>query len=147
MTVGADWSRWSYENDTAATGAKGKPLDQDGKQKNRAFYLRNDAYFTATGTRLSIGGRKERVQQTQHEYLAGPNSSKETDHLSAYEIAVQQDLSAGFSAYGRIGQSFRVGTSTRTAAGSRPVLQRSSPNAHMTRKSAPTGAASAARRG
>lgn len=108
LTVGADWSRWSYENDTAATGRM-TPLDQEGKQKNRAVYLRNDAYFTATGTRLSIGGRKERVQQTQRETLAGPNSSKETDHLSAYEIAMQQDLSAGFSAYGRIGQSFRVG--------------------------------------
>ncbi|WP_415036177.1 TonB-dependent receptor [Azonexus sp.] len=108
LTVGADWSRWSYENDTAATGWM-TPLDQEGKQKNRAVYLRNDAYFTATGTRLSIGGRKERVQQTQRETLAGPNNSKETDHLSAYEIAVQQDLSAGFSAYGRIGRSFRVG--------------------------------------
>jgi iron complex outermembrane receptor protein len=107
LTVGFDWSRWSYDNDSAATGWM-TPLDQEGKQRNHAIFLRNEAHFTGTGTRLSIGGRKERVRQTQSERLAGPNSSRETDHLSAYEIAVQQDLPAGFSAYGRIGQSFRV---------------------------------------
>ncbi len=106
LTVGADWSRWSYDNDTAATGFL-SALDENGKQKNRAIYLRDDIYLATTGTRLSLGGRKERVEQQHAEKLL-PRSSNETQHLSAYELALQQALGANLSAYGRIGRSFRV---------------------------------------
>ena len=106
LTFGADWSHWSYDNDTAATGFM-SALDESGKQKNRAFYLRNDVHLTATGTRISFGGRKEKVRQTQHERLV-PRDAAEKHALSAYELALQQELGAGFSAYGRLGRSFRV---------------------------------------
>lgn len=106
LTVGADWSNWSYDNDTAATGFL-SALDESGKQKNRAFYLRNDVHLAATGTRISVGGREESVRQTQHERLL-PRDADQRHNLSAYELALQQELGAGFSAYGRIGRSFRV---------------------------------------
>lgn len=106
LTVGADWSHWSYDNDTTATGFL-SALDESGKQKNRAFYLRNDLHLVATGTRINLGGRRESVRQTQNERLA-PRNASERFSLSAYELALQQELGAGFSAYGRIGRSFRV---------------------------------------
>jgi iron complex outermembrane receptor protein len=106
LTVGADWSHWSYDNDTAATGFM-SALDESGKQKNRAFYLRNDLHLAASGTRISLGGRKESIRQTQHERLV-PRDAGERHSLSAYELALQQELGAGFSAYGRIGRSFRI---------------------------------------
>ena len=106
LTVGADWNHWSYDNDTAATGFL-SALDESGKQKNRAFYLRNDLHLAATGTRISLGGRKESVRQTQSEQLV-PREAGERHSLSAYELALQQELGAGFSAYGRVGRSFRV---------------------------------------
>jgi len=106
LTVGADWSHWSYDNDTAATGFL-SALDESGRQKSRAFYLRNDLHLAATGTRISLGGRKENVRQTQSERLV-PREAGERHSLSAYELALQQELGAGFSAYGRIGRSFRV---------------------------------------
>ena len=106
LTAGADWSHWSYGNDTAATGLM-SALDETGKQKNRAFYLRNDLHITTTGTRISLGGREESVHQTQHERLV-PRDASERHNLSAYELSLQQELGGGFSAYGRIGRSFRV---------------------------------------
>ncbi|MGV3741935.1 MAG: TonB-dependent receptor family protein [Burkholderiaceae bacterium] len=106
LTAGFDWSDWSYENDTLGTGFA-PSLDETGKQKNKAFYLRDEMRF-ATGTRISLGGRRENVDQISHERLV-PNPESSVEHsLSAYELALQQEIGAGFSAYGRIGRSFRV---------------------------------------
>lgn len=106
LTAGIDWSDWSYDNDTLGTGFLSS-LDETGKQKNKAIYLKDEIRF-ATGTRVSLGGRRENVKQSSRELLV-PRASTEEHHLSAYELALQQELGAGFSAYGRIGRSFRVG--------------------------------------
>lgn len=96
LTAGVDWSDWDYESDVSGPNEKGT-------QKNTAFYLSNEMMFP-TGTRLTLGARNEEVKQTQRD---GRNDSQQKD-LSAYEIALQQDLGEGFSGYGRIGKSFRV---------------------------------------
>lgn len=106
LTVGADWSNWSYRNETAGTGFMSS-LDESGKQSNLALYFRDELSF-ATGTRLSFGARRENVEQTHSERLVPRPESTVEHHLSAHELALQQELGGGLSAYGRIGRSFRV---------------------------------------
>jgi iron complex outermembrane recepter protein len=107
FTIGADWSDWDYDNDTLGTGFMSS-LDERGSQKNRALYVRDEVRLSET-TRLSLGARRENVSQTHGERLVPRPETTVTHHLSAYEIALQQGLGAGFSAYGRLGRSFRVG--------------------------------------
>ena len=106
LTLGFDWSDWSYTNDTLGTGWV-SPTAERGQQNNRALYVRDELAFVS-GTRVSIGLRKETVEQRQEERLT-PIPARNVEHdLSAHEIALQQALGAGFSAYGRVGRSFRV---------------------------------------
>lgn len=106
LTLGVDWSDWSYKNNTLGTGWLSS-LDEAGKQNNRAIYFRDEMSFS-TGTRLSLGTRREHVEQTHQERLVPRPEATVNHYLSAYELALQQALSARFSAYGRIGKSFRV---------------------------------------
>lgn len=112
LTLGADWSSWSYDNNTAGTGSA-QSLFENGKQKNQAFYFRDELHLT-NKTRVSLGVRDEKVWQGNN--YSGNDSWGTTSaadrstehHLSAHELAIQQSLGAGYSLYGRIGQSFRV---------------------------------------
>lgn len=106
FTAGIDWSEWTYQNDTTGTGWLSS-LDEHGKQKNRAIYIRDEMHFP-TGTRLSFGARRESVEQNHREQLVPKPETTEKRYLNAHEIALQQELGAGFSAYGRMGRSFRV---------------------------------------
>ncbi|MFV0601467.1 MAG: TonB-dependent receptor [Brachymonas sp.] len=106
LTAGIDWSEWSYHNDTTGTGWLSS-LDEHGKQKNRAIYIRDEMRFP-TNTRLSLGARRESVEQNHRERLVPKPETSEKRYLNAYEIALQQELGSGFSAYGRMGRSFRV---------------------------------------
>ena len=112
LTVGGDWSDWDYERLAINNGSffgfpYGSTRDEKGAQKNQAVYLRDEMQF-ATGTRVSVGARREKVEQTYED--AGFPVAKKSDSrkLSASEFAVQQDLVGGASVYGRIGRSFRV---------------------------------------
>ena len=96
LTAGVDWSDWDYESDISGPNEKGS-------QKNIAFYVSNEIMFP-TATRLTLGARTEEVKQTQRD---GRNDSQQKD-LSAYEMALQQDIGQGFSGYGRIGKSYRI---------------------------------------
>lgn len=111
LTIGMDWSDWSYTNDGEGTdtGWIDTFSRELGNQKNRAVYFRNELTLS-TGTRLSLGGRREKVEQDQEERLTPLAKRSEEHNLSAYELALQQDIGAGFSAYGRVGRSFRVAT-------------------------------------
>ena len=111
LTVGADWSDWTYTNRSNGTDTLfGNSATRTvGNQDNRAVYFRNELAVTS-GTRLSLGGRRENVEQDQEEYLTPLPKASIEHHLSAYELALQQDLGAGYSAYGRLGRSFRVAT-------------------------------------
>lgn len=110
-TVGADWSDWSYDGSTVGTGVA-PTLIEKGAQNNQATYVR-DELFVAEKTRLTLGLRNERVTQRNtydgHDAWVSSNAIRSNEqHLSAQEFAVQQSLSATYSAYGRLGRSFRV---------------------------------------
>lgn len=107
LTVGADWSHWSYQNDTAGTGYASS-MEETGKQKNKAIYLRDEMQLT-TGTRLSFGGRRENIALSINERRNAKPEEKKDYQLSAYELALQQEVGAGYTAYGRIGRSYLVG--------------------------------------
>lgn len=106
LTLGLDWSDWSYANDTLGTGWVSSTMEL-ADQNNRAVYLR-DEFSLASGTRVSLGLRRETVEQAQEERLTPVPQRRVEHHLSAHEIALQQELAAGFSAYGRVGRSFRI---------------------------------------
>jgi iron complex outermembrane receptor protein len=111
LTVGADWSDWTYTNHANNTDTLfGNSVTRTvGNQDNRAIYFRDELAVTS-GTQLSFGARRENVGQDQKEYLTPLPKASVEHHLSAYELALQQDLGAGFSAYGRLSRSFRVAT-------------------------------------
>ncbi len=99
LTFGLDWSDWSYTDNVFGR-------DEAGKQRNRAVYFRDEMSF-ATGTRLSFGARREHVDQQQTEVSIPLPTISAKHQLSAHELALQQDFGAGYSAYGRLGRSFR----------------------------------------
>lgn len=112
LTLGADWSSWTYNNNTAGSG--GAPsLLESGKQKNQAFYLRDELHITKK-TRVSFGLRHEKVRQ-KNSYAGSDSwgtsstSDRSTEHhLSAHEFSIQKDIDAGYSLYARMGRSFRI---------------------------------------
>lgn len=107
LTAGLDWSDWAYTNKTTGTGFMSS-LNEKGTQNNRAIYIRDELVILSTKTRLTLGARRENVAQEDGETLVPRPTENVTHHLSAHEIALLQELGSGFSAYGRIGQSFRV---------------------------------------
>lgn len=104
FTVGADWQDWDYRNLTLSGFGN---RDESGAQRNRAIYLRNELALTSR-TRLTLGARRENVDQNQREKLTPIPRQDRDQNLSATELALQHDLGSGLSAYGRIGRSFRV---------------------------------------
>lgn len=104
LAVGIDWSDWDYTNQTISGFGN---RDESGNQTNRAFYFRNELALTPT-TRLTLGARRERVQQSQEERLTPIPQDSIEHHLSATELALQQDFGMGISVYGRLGRSFRI---------------------------------------
>ena len=106
LTLGTDWSDWSYSNKTLGTGGAFS-LNEAGNQTHRAIYFRNELFITR-GTRLSIGARREHIKQDDTDNLVPRPKESAEHHLSAYELALQQDLGAGYRVYGRLGRSFRV---------------------------------------
>lgn len=104
LTAGIDWSEWDFGKDFVTTFGN---RDETGRQRNRAIYVRDELGLTPT-TRLTVGVRRERVEQAQKERLTPLPKSDVSHALTASELALQQQLGAGWSAYGRIGRSFRV---------------------------------------
>ena len=104
LTVGFDWSEWTFTNDWLNSFGN---RDEVGKQRNRALYFRNELAITSS-TRITIGARREHVDQDQEERLTPIPKTSVSHDLSAYELALQQNLGRGVFAYGRLGKSFRV---------------------------------------
>lgn len=107
LSVGLDWSDWSAKKNTFTASTGTQSGDERGKQTNKAVYLRNEMDF-ATGTRVSLGVRREAVEQHQWQKIGTRSDRRANHHLTAHEIAIQQTLGAGLSAYARTGRSFRV---------------------------------------
>lgn len=104
LTAGADWSEWAFGKETLSTFGN---RDETGRQSNRALYVRDELALTSA-TRLTLGIRRERVEQAQKEILTPIPRANAARNLTASELALQQTFGGGWTAYGRIGRSFRI---------------------------------------
>ena len=95
LTVGADLEQWDLDS-------RSNFGSRTGSQDNLAVYAQ--ANFWATDhTRLVAGGR---LQHT--DVSLAPN--RDSHDVSAFEFAVRERLSGGWSAYGKLGTNFRFAT-------------------------------------
>jgi iron complex outermembrane receptor protein len=108
LVVGLDLEDWDYDSQRPDPFA---PVNLVADQSNQAFYLQHTTDFP-TDTRVSLGGRAQ--NSTSHardiNNPAPYASDKQDEDLNAYELAVRQQFNTGFSAYAKVGYSFRVAT-------------------------------------
>lgn len=105
IVAGLDWEKWDYES--TRTG----PASVTAEQDLRAIYAQQSTEFTSS-TRVTIGGRLARAYyEARDEASATPYASGTQDiDLEAYDLAIRQAFSGGWSAFGRVGTSFRLAT-------------------------------------
>lgn len=94
LVLGFDQSDWTR----STLGAWGSVA----KQKNRALYVKDDLTM-ANGTRLAAGVRSESIQQQD-----SASGVRRDGRHSAWELGLTQPLAKGWSAYARVGNSFRL---------------------------------------
>jgi iron complex outermembrane receptor protein len=70
--------------------------------RSTGFYLKDDVVLPA-GTRISLGGRTEKIRKNDDTAPAGLS-----DRVNAWELGLSQPLTAGWTAYARVGRSFRL---------------------------------------
>ncbi len=94
FVVGYDHNSWTRENPGFASTAE---------RRSSAWYIKDDVILSPSGTRLSGGLRTERIDK-QDSNAAAPQD----DRQRAWELGASQSLSTQWTAYGRIGNSFRL---------------------------------------
>lgn len=103
LTGGLDWQEWTF--DKVSSGAY-----ETGHQHNRAHYMHADLGLP-TGTRLSTGWRRERVNK-QGDFPGDAYNSavqySRDDKLHAGELGVSQALTSQWTAYVRGSSSYRL---------------------------------------
>ncbi len=104
LVAGIDLADWDY--DARRSGFFG--VDNTGSQKNQAIYVQ-DTLRLATGTTVSVGARRHRVEDVLEQKLL-PARSASSRSLGAHEVAVRQDIGGGASAFAKAGRSFRFAT-------------------------------------
>ena len=72
-------------------------------QRSLAFYAKDDVVLPA-GTRLSLGGRTERIRKASDNGFA----TCTRDRVHAWELGASQPFAQGWTAYARVGRSFRL---------------------------------------
>ncbi len=104
LIVGLDADWWNYDTMRDFGNAHVTAF-----QRNDAAYAQHSTQFS-TGTILSLGGRlQESYMSARDENTGAPyGQGSQTEHPSAYEIAVRQDLTKSLAAYAKIGRSFRL---------------------------------------
>jgi iron complex outermembrane recepter protein len=96
LIFGLDQEEWRKNNlgfDSVAT------------RKSKAIYVKDEVAITSTGTRIGLGLRSERITKDD---VSPFSSSAVSDRQRAWELSLHQNLSAQLSAYGRVGNSFRL---------------------------------------
>jgi len=88
------------------------PVGDRWKARQRQHGVFAEAQIQATdSTRVTLGGRRQYARD-QLETLSGfSGNSDETRHLGAWQLALRQEVGGGFSAYGKVGRSFRLANS------------------------------------
>ncbi|WP_395669152.1 TonB-dependent receptor [Rhodoferax sp.] len=92
VSVGADQGNWSYRDVGAATA----------QADSEAIYLTDDMHIPASGTRISVGLRREAARKSKSDA-----TTQVDDSLTAWHLGLTQELGRGLQAFGRTGKSFR----------------------------------------
>ena len=100
VLVGADYQTWDYK----ATNNFGQ--NEAAKQNNEAGYVTADLLLP-TGTRIITGVRSENVTKSASDPTNFIDYSR-PNALDAWDLGVNQELSAGLNLYGRAAQAYRV---------------------------------------
>jgi len=98
LVLGIDSSRWNYSNVDLFGLA-------NASQTNDAFYAQ-ETWTPTAGTDLAAGLRTS----SHKDSFSQPATAARRDTLNAFELSLRQQLLAGWDAYGKWGQSFRVAT-------------------------------------
>jgi len=109
LILGLDLEGWQYEtlsaSDPSTTSA---PFSRRvGSQDSSAAYAQASIWATSS-TRIVLGGRFQRVDQTLEEKVFPVDKRGRSDDLEGYEAALRQALGAGFSGYAKWTRSFRL---------------------------------------
>jgi iron complex outermembrane receptor protein len=94
LVLGADVADWRRE----LLGAFGSAATQH----SSAFYAKDDVTL-ASGTRISLGGRTERIRKDNTSSASGF-----ADRVNAWELGASHPFAANFTGHARIGRSFRL---------------------------------------
>ena len=111
LVLGVDLSRWNFDRafaaDPASISAPGATTTAS--QDNSAVYLQASAQV-APPVKLTLGWRTQRVSThlAQTGFFASDQQQTRSPH--AGEVGVQVALSEAWTAFGRLGTSFRVAT-------------------------------------
>ena len=103
VTAGLDWQEWDFDK------VDGGQLET-GSQANRARFVHADLQ-APTGTRVSLGARKERVAKRGDfpgSAFLGAVQYDRDDRLHAEELGLSQDLSEAWAVYARASTSYRL---------------------------------------
>lgn len=92
-TLGIDVEDWTLDSRNTFGARKGD-------QENRALYALGN-FWLADRTRFVLGGRWQRSDVSL-------TPDRASHRLSAYETALRQHFAGGWSAYGKLGTSFRL---------------------------------------
>jgi iron complex outermembrane receptor protein len=107
LIVGLDWDSWDHDSVTVFPGFNSTAF---ARQKNQALYAQNSV-LVLPGTRVTLGVRAHRTENTITEVIPAPASTKsQTRSLNAYELALRHNFTPALALYGKAGQSFRVAT-------------------------------------
>jgi iron complex outermembrane receptor protein len=93
FTVGADSGEWKSVRDSTSNA----------KSESNAVYVNDDITYLATGTRLSVGLRDEKLKKSTDSATINLDESQ-----TAWHVGLTQELGNGVQTYGRTGQSFRL---------------------------------------
>ena len=111
LVLGVDLSRWDFDRAFAADRASiSSPSSSTGaSQDNSAFYAQASAQV-AQAVKLTVGWRTQRVSTRLVQAGFFASDQRQTRSPHAGELGVQLALSERWTAFGRLGTSFRVAT-------------------------------------
>lgn len=108
LVLGADFDQWDYITASAGSpaGITAPFSRRVGEQTNRAVYGQLSLWLSDR-TRAVIGSRIQRNEERLQEQIF-PDDRRHLRSLKAEELALRHRLGDGWSAYGKLGRSFRV---------------------------------------
>lgn len=83
------------------------------RQRRRGVFAEIQVQATET-TRLTLGGRRQYANDRLTTLSGYSGNADETRHLGAWQLALRQEMGAGWSLYGQVGRSFRFANSDET---------------------------------